>query len=267
MKYRDAYEYLNSFTDFEKLPGINYAVNMEGLTRVDLLMRLLGNPHTSFRSVVIAGTKGKGSVAAMVESVLREAGYVTGLYTSPHLHTFRERIRVGGEMIGPTEMGRLVEELRGAVEKIKALDEPTLVPSTYELATALAFLYFREEGVQLAVLEVGLGGRLDAVNIVKPLVSVITPISLDHMQVLGDTIELIAEEKAGIIKTGGEVIMAVQPEGAANVIRRVAAARRAHVSQVGQAVYVSTHHLPEVVSDERGIPVYQAFSLASETGD
>src|SRR5437867_2800551 len=112
MNYKEAYNYINSFTNYENLPGITYALEMDGLTRVDLLMRLLGKPQSSFRGIVIAGTKGKGSVAAMMESALREAGYVTGLYTSPHLHTFRERIRVNGEMIPPDEMARIVEHIK-----------------------------------------------------------------------------------------------------------------------------------------------------------
>jgi dihydrofolate synthase/folylpolyglutamate synthase len=227
-------------------------------------MRLLGTPQSSFKSVVIAGTKGKGSVAAMIESALREAGHVTGLYTSPHLHTFRERIRVGGEMISPEDMVRIVEELKPVVDKIKALEEPSLLPTTYELATAIAFLYFKEKGVEVAVLEVGLGGRLDAVNIVRPVASVITPVSLDHTEVLGDTIAAIAEEKAGIIKTSTPVVVAPQSEEAWEVIKRVAAAKRAPLRAVGTNVYISTHHLPEVVSDDAGVPVYQAFSLAYE---
>src|SRR5205814_7495178 len=155
-----------SFANYGRVPGANYALNSDGLARVQLLMRLLGSPQSSFKSVVIAGTKGKGSVAAMMSSVLHEAGHVTGLYTSPHLHTFRERIQVDGEMISPEDMARIVEEIKTSVEKIRSLGEPSLLPSYYELATAIAFVYFRERGVEIAVLEVGLGGRLDAVNII-----------------------------------------------------------------------------------------------------
>ena len=265
MNYKEAYAYLESFTNYEHTPGVNYALNLDNLTRVELLMRLLGNPERSFKSVVIAGTKGKGSVAAMLDSILREAGHVTGLYTSPHLHTFRERIRVGGEMIPPGEMARIVEEtVVPTVDKIKALDEPTLLPTYYEVATAIAFLYFQERGVQIAVLEVGLGGRLDAVNVTTPLVSVITPISLDHMQVLGNTVAEIAEEKAGIIKRGGRVISAPQSDDAMKVIARVASGNRARLDVISRDVYISTQHLPEVISDEEGVPLYQAFTLAFE---
>ena len=267
MNYREAYDYLNSFTNYENVPGITYALNMDGLTRVDVLMRLLGMPQDDFGSIVIAGTKGKGSVAAMIESALRNAGHVTGLYTSPHLHTFRERIRVNGEMISPQDVARLTEQLQPTVEKIKALGEPSLVPTTYELATALAFLYFKDRGVTLAVLEVGLGGRLDAVNITRPLVSVITPISLDHTQVLGDTVGQIAEEKAGIIKHSGRVISAPQPADAMSAILRIATGQKAHVDVVSRDIYISTHHLPEVVSDEQGVPIYQVFSVAFESSE
>lgn len=268
MNYRDAFGYINSFTNYEETPGVRYTRDMNNLTRVDLLMRLLGSPQSAFKSIVIAGSKGKGSTAAMVESVLRHAGLNIGLYTSPHLHTFRERIRVGGQLIPPEAIARLVKEkIKPAVDKIKSLEEPTLMPSTYELATGIAFLYFQENAVDVAVLEVGLGGRLDAVNITEPLVSVITSISKDHTQVLGDTLAQIAEEKAGIIKTGGTVITVPQDAEAMQVIQRVAQGQRARLEVVTNNVYVSTHHLPEVVSDSGGVPIYQVFTLAYEEND
>ena len=261
MKYRQAYEYLNSFTNFEQVPGINYAREMDGLDRVRLLMRLLGKPQASFKSLVVAGTKGKGSVAAMLSSMLREAGHLTGLYTSPHLHTFRERIQVDGELISPDEMARTVQKLKPAVEKIKALGVPELLPTTYELTTALAFLYFQERGVEVAVLEVGLGGRLDAVNVVEPVVSIITSISLDHTQVLGNTLEAIAKEKAGIIKPGGQVISAPQEPEVAAVIERVVEYQGAQLVTVGKEAYISTEQLPKLVSDDDALPAYQIFMV------
>jgi dihydrofolate synthase/folylpolyglutamate synthase len=264
MQYKEAFNYINSFTNYETTPGIGRDLNEAGLERVQLLLRLLGRPQNSFKSVVIAGTKGKGSVAAMIEAVVREAGYRTGLYTSPHLHTFRERIRVGGTMISPADMGRITERIVPSVEKIKALGDPGLLPTTYELATAIAFLYFQEQGVQYAVLEVGLGGRLDAVNVVTPVVSVITSISLDHMEVLGDTLEQIAAEKAGIIKPEGRVVSAPQQEEVMQVLTRVAEGQRARVTVIGREVYVGTGHLPEVVSDDEGVPVYQSFTVNFE---
>ncbi len=158
MRYQEAYKYINTFTNYEKVPGLNRDVSADELERVRLLLRLLGRPQNSFKSVVIAGTKGKGSVAAMLDSILREAGHRTALYTSPHLHTFRERIRVDGAMISPEDMARIVEKIEPVVERIRALGDPTLLPTTYELATAIAFTYFQEQQVELAVLEVGLGG-------------------------------------------------------------------------------------------------------------
>src|SRR5690242_15112734 len=133
MNYKEALRYLESFTDYEKTPGTNYAENMDNLTRPDLLLRLLGNPQDAFRSVVIAGTKGKGSTAAMIEQILREAGVVTGLYTSPHLETYRERIRVSGELISPADTARLVEQMQPVVEHIRSWGVESLLPTTYEL--------------------------------------------------------------------------------------------------------------------------------------
>jgi dihydrofolate synthase / folylpolyglutamate synthase len=265
MRYQEAYDYINTFTNYEKLPGLNSDVSSDELERVRLLLRLLGRPQNNFNSIVIAGTKGKGSVAAMLDSILREAGRRTGFYSSPHLHTFRERIRVGGEMISPADMARLVEKIQPIVEHIKALGDPTLVPTTYELATALAFLYFQENDIEIAVLEVGLGGRFDAVNVVEPLVSVITSISMDHMQVLGDSLTAIAGEKAGIIKPHGKVISAPQQEEAMKVINSVAEDRRAELMIVGREIYVGTGHLPEVLADEQGVPIYQVFTIGFES--
>lgn len=261
MSYKEAYDYINSFTNYEQVPGYNADLSADGLERVRLLLRLLGRPQNSFKSIVVAGTKGKGSVAAMLESVLRKAGYRTGLYTSPHLHTFRERIRISGAMIPAGDMARLTSQLQSGVERIKALGDPSLVPTTYELTTALAFLYFQDTGVQYAVLEVGLGGRLDAVNVVTPMVSVITSISLDHTQVLGDTLAKIAREKAGIIKPEGWVVSAPQDEEAVRVLAQVAADQRARLVVIGREIYVGTGQLPEVVSDSEGVPVYQTFLI------
>lgn len=266
MKYQEAYDYLNTFTNYEKVPGINYAQEMDGLDRVRLLMKLLGTPQKSFKSVVIAGTKGKGSVAAMLDSMIREGGYKSGLYTSPHLHTFRERMRVDGQMISPADMARIVESMQPTVEKIKSLGLPEMIPSTYELITALAFLYFEEQGVDVAVLEVGLGGRLDAVNVVEPIVSIITSISLDHTEVLGETTAAIAREKAGIIKHGGHVITAPQDPDAAAIIERTADFHQAQLITIGRETYISTDQLPMLISDEYGLPSHQIFMLGFEGG-
>jgi dihydrofolate synthase / folylpolyglutamate synthase len=261
MQYKEAFDYINSFTNYEQVPGLDRDLSEDGLERARLLLRLLGRPQNNFKSIIVAGTKGKGSTAAMIESVLRKAGYRTGLYTSPHLHTFRERIRVGSAMIPAGDMAHLTSQLQPVIEGIKALGDPSLLPTTYEIATALAFLYFKNQGVEYAVLEVGLGGRLDATNVVTPIVSVITSISLDHMEVLGDTLAKIASEKAGIIKPGGWVVSAPQEEEALQVLAQVATQQRARLVVIGREVYVGTGQLPEVVSDDTGVPVYQLFTV------
>ena len=264
MRYKEAYNWLNSFTNYEKVPGLQESLEEDGLERVRLLMRLLGRPYNSFKSILIAGTKGKGSVAAMLDSILRHNGQHVGFYSSPHLHTYRERIRVDGKMISAHDVARLVERLRPIVERIQNLGDPTLVPTTYELTTALAFLYFQEQEISVAVLEVGLGGRLDATNVVTPIASIITSISYDHTQVLGDTLGEIAFEKAGIIKPGGRVIVAPQEPEAMAMITYVAEQQGAEVIAVGRDAYISTDSLPKIVADEHGLPVYQVFTVGFE---
>ncbi|MEO6456750.1 MAG: folylpolyglutamate synthase/dihydrofolate synthase family protein [Chloroflexia bacterium] len=266
MRYNEAYDYINSFTNYEKTPGIKRDLNEDGLARTRHLIALLGDPHESFRSIVVAGTKGKGSVCAMLDSVLREGGYKVGLFTSPHLHTFRERIRVNGEMIPPADVARLVERIQPVVAQIQAGGDLSNVPTTYELATAIAFLYFQEAAIDLAVLEVGLGGRLDAVNITTPLVSVITSISLDHTEVLGNTIEEIAYEKSGIIKQGVNVVTSPQTQQAMAIINYIANHRKANLKVVGREVFLSSGNLPEVRLDEHGVPTNQTFTIAYEEG-
>lgn len=178
-----------------------------GLDNTKKLLRFLGHPQESFRSVLIAGTNGKGSVAAFSESVLRTAGYKTGLYTSPHLVRIEERIRVNGKEISPETFARLTHTVKEAIDQLHAgvsrdghrikLD---IHPTFFEIVTVIAFLYFAESQVEIAILEVGLGGRLDATNVVNPIVSVITSVSYDHQAYLGNRLEAIAAEKAGIIK-------------------------------------------------------------------
>jgi len=186
--YEDALAYCYSFTDYEKKTSYLYAPERFDLSRVQDLLDRLGNPHHRFQSVHIAGTKGKGSTAAMMAAVLTAAGFRTGLYTSPHLHTFCERIRVGSRMIAREEVTQLVRELVPAVEAVPEL-------TTFEIMTALGFLHFARQGIEFAVVEVGLGGRLDATNVIEPRVAAITSLSLDHTQILGDTLAAIAGEK------------------------------------------------------------------------
>ena len=231
MNYQEALAYLYSLSDFERGGPFSHAPE-ENLPREARLLAALGNPQQRYNCTLIAGTKGKGSTAAYIERVLREAGLRTGLYTQPDLHTFRERMRVNGRLISEAEVAELVTELRAAVEQIERLHEfsPYI---TYEVATALALLYFARQRVEHAVLEVGLGGRLDATNVTQPLVSVIASISYDHMQILGNTLTEIATEKAGIIKTGGIVVTSAQSPEALLAIAGVAQARQAKLVRVG----------------------------------
>jgi len=174
------------------------------LSNISHLMAELDRPHEHFPSIHIAGTNGKGSTAHLLSAAFQMNGYRTGLYTSPHYRDFRERIRVDGEMIDKPFMLRFMNEHFGLIESLK--------PSYFELSVALAFHYFRERKVDIAIIEVGLGGRLDSTNIITPLLSVITNISLDHTQTLGDTLEAIAVEKAGIIKPGIPVLIGEKQE-------------------------------------------------------
>jgi dihydrofolate synthase / folylpolyglutamate synthase len=233
MNYQEALAYLYSLSDFER--GGPFSRNPEeNLPREARLLEALGNPQQDYTSTLIAGTKGKGSTAAFIERVLREAGLRTGLYTQPDLHTFRERIRVNGRLISEEEVAQLMQEVRAAVEEIEQRHEfsPFI---TYEVATTLALLYFSRQHVDHAVLEVGLGGRLDATNVTQPLVSVITSISYDHMQILGNTLTEIATEKAGIIKPHGLVVTSVQTVEALLAIAAAVERQQARLIRVGPA--------------------------------
>jgi dihydrofolate synthase/folylpolyglutamate synthase len=200
-----------------------------GLSLTIALLGALGDPHQAFRVVHVGGTNGKGSTAAMVASVLAAQGYRVGLYTSPHLVDFTERIRINGAPISPERVGELTEAIRHAAGT--RLMEP---PTFFEATTALAFLHFAEQGVQYAVVEVGMGGRFDATNVLTPLVSVITTIGLDHQEYLGDTPEAIAREKAGIVKRGVPVVTGRLGAGPLRVIRAAASDRLAPCLSLGE---------------------------------
>jgi len=210
-EYDSALEFLYSFVDYER--DKNWAYNREhfNLDRIRQLLDALGGPHRSGWFVHVAGTNGKGSVAAMIARALRFAGLKTGLYTSPHLVTFRERIRVDGRMISHEDTISAVSRLRKAQEGIEGL-------TFFDVWTALAFDHFARESCDAAVIEVGMGGRLDSTNVVKPAVSVITPISIDHRGKLGTTITEVAREKVGIIKPGIPVVSAEQHTDAVDVV-------------------------------------------------
>jgi dihydrofolate synthase/folylpolyglutamate synthase len=227
--YNKALDYLYSFVDYS-LKHISELAKAEfNLDRMFALLEELGDPHMKYPIIHVAGTKGKGSVCALCASALQAAGYKVGLYTSPHLLDYTERIQVNGEPISHEQLVKLVEEVKPAVAKIPKL-------TTFEITTAIGFLAFAKQSVEAAVIEVGLGGRLDATNIVTPNVSVITSLSYDHMAVLGDTLAKIAGEKAGIIKEGIPVVSSPQKEEALQVLERVAKERNSPFTLVGKDV-------------------------------
>ncbi|TKJ31042.1 MAG: bifunctional folylpolyglutamate synthase/dihydrofolate synthase [Chloroflexi bacterium B3_Chlor] len=225
--YQEALDYIYSFVDQEKLTPDQYVPRRFDLENMKRLLSMLGNPHLTLRAVHVAGTKGKGSTCAMMASILQAAGYRVGLFTQPHLHTFRERIRIDERLMSE-------EDLIAALERQKPFIEQLSDPSTFEIMTALAFQYFAEQEVDLAVVETGLGGRLDTTNVIEPMVSVITSISYDHTYILGDTLEQIASEKAGIIKNGKPVVCAPQRAVAEQVIVEVCRQRRAPLVLLGR---------------------------------
>jgi dihydrofolate synthase/folylpolyglutamate synthase len=232
MNYQSALDYVLSFADYER--ASRSAVVFD-LRRMEMLLERMGNPQAGAVPVQVAGTKGKGSTAAMIASILSASGYKTGLYTSPHLHSFTERVKVDGVPISEDEFARLVAAMKPQVEAVNefgAFGELT----TFELLTALAFAYFKGRGVAFQVLETGLGGRLDATNVVQAGICVITSISYDHTEVLGDTLAQIATEKAGIIKPGSTVISSPQPPEAMAVIEGVCRERGVKLVRVGRDI-------------------------------
>lgn len=205
-----------------------------GLERMIQLMERLGNPHLDFKSVHIAGTNGKGSTAALISSVLSKAGYKTGLYTSPHLERFSERIIIDGDEISEGDIDAISDKVKAAARSLPA-GEPTY----FEFTTAMAFVYFANEDVDIAIIETGLGGRLDATNIISPLVSVITPVALDHAEYLGSTIEEVAAEKGGIIKEGVPIVIGKQDIAATKVLATIAAEKGAKTFLFGSDFILS----------------------------
>ncbi len=229
IKYNLALDYLYSFVDYSLKHASELAKADFNLDRMRALMVELGKPQDGYPIIHVAGTKGKGSVSALCASALSAAGYKTGLYTSPHLQDYTERIQVNGQPISHADLSALVDEIKPAVAKVPYL-------TTFEITTALGFLYFARQGCDVAVIEVGLGGRLDATNIVTPRVSVITSLSLDHTLVLGDTLAQIAGEKAGIIKDGVAVVSSPQKEEALEVLVNIAKERGCDFTLVGRDV-------------------------------
>jgi len=241
--YQETIDYLFAqLPMFQRIGASAYKPNLDNTIK---LLSGLNNPETKFKSIHVAGTNGKGSTSHMLASVFQAAGYKTGLYTSPHLKDFRERIKINGACIPEQNVVDFVEKNRPFFEEIK--------PSFFEMTVALAFDHFAKEQVDIAIIEVGMGGRLDSTNVITPLFSVITNISMDHMEFLGDTLEKIAGEKAGIIKPGIPVIIGETHKRTAPVFLEIAQQNR---SEITFADGVETRHalsLQNVDCDLKGI--------------
>lgn len=221
MNYQQAIKYLHSLGRF----GMHF-----GLERMEKMMEYLGNPHKKLTVIHITGTNGKGSTAMMAGSILRKAGYKTGVYTSPHLDDFRERIQINGKFISKRDVARLTQKIKPIVKK--TLAETGSSATFFEVVTATALKYFFDKGVDYLVLEVGLGGRLDATNVVNSKVSIITNVDYEHTDVLGDSLTSIAKEKGGIIKNGAYVITSETKKEVLDVLGRICKEKNARLFQI-----------------------------------
>jgi len=252
MTYREALKYLDSFINFERLDGYNYKTSFK-LERMKRLAALLGDPQRAVPSIHIAGSKGKGSTASYVHSMLTSAGFKTALYTSPHLVSFRERIKIKDELISEEDLAHILGRIKITIESSMKDERPTF----FEIYTAIAYIYFKEKKSDFAVYEVGLGGRLDATNLIEPLVSAITPLSYEHTDKLGDTLEEIAKEKCGIIKDGSICVSAPQEEEALKVIENICRERNSRLILIGRDI-----KFKELASDENS----NTFDLSTPSG-
>lgn len=233
MDYKESVDYIFGHTNYEMIPRVPHIEANYDLRRVYELLERLGNPHQKAKSLHITGTNGKGSTSAMLASVLTASGYLTGLYTSPHLHTMRERFTVDGRMITEAEVEKIMTRIRPEIEAVdKKANYGKL--TVFEILTTLSFAYFAEKKCQFQVMEVGMGGRFDATNVIQPEVCLLTSISLDHTEVLGDTLAKIAAEKSGIIKPGCTVVSHPQAEEADKVIRETCREKGVNLIRVGK---------------------------------
>jgi len=235
--YKQAEEFLLQTIDYEKLTQYKYDTSTFDLKRMEEMMCSVGDPHTKRKTIHITGTKGKGSTAIIVSSILSRLGLKTGLFTSPHLTYLGERMKVNDKTISQETFVQLMNMLKPYIDKITA-ETPILMPTFFEIVTAIAFLYFEREKTDISVMEVGMGGRLDSTNIILPEVSVITPVGYDHTDRLGKTLDKIAFEKAGIIKEGIPVISSIQEPDALAVISKTCNEKRSLLYLVGQDILI-----------------------------
>ncbi|WP_392486677.1 bifunctional folylpolyglutamate synthase/dihydrofolate synthase [Haloimpatiens sp. FM7315] len=223
MDYKEVMDYVNNTARF----GSNL-----GLERTFKLLQKLGNPHEKLKCIHIAGTNGKGSTSAMVSEILKTSGYKVGLYISPYIEDFEERMQVNGENISKEDLTNLISRVKTAVDELIAMGYEH--PTQFEIITCGMFLYFYEKKVDYAVIEVGLGGRLDSTNVIKPILSIIASISFDHMKILGDTLEKIATEKAGIIKEGVPLVLYPEEPQAQKVIEKICREKNSEIIKVSK---------------------------------
>jgi dihydrofolate synthase/folylpolyglutamate synthase len=239
MTYSQTIDYL--FTKLPMFSRIGSAAFKKDLTNIKLLCDHLGNPENQFKSIHVGGTNGKGSTSHMLASILQTAGYKTGLYTSPHLYDFRERIKIDGHLVTEEFVIAFVDKIQPLIEEIQ--------PSFFEITVAMAFTYFAQQKVEIAIIEVGLGGRLDSTNIITPIISVITNIGWDHMNMLGNSLEQIATEKAGIIKFSVPVVIGEKSTSTQPVFERIAKAQKAPVYFAQDHFKVHSFHLKPALLD------------------
>ncbi|MFM9006773.1 MAG: bifunctional folylpolyglutamate synthase/dihydrofolate synthase [Flavobacteriales bacterium] len=258
MNYPQTLEYL--YSQLPMFHRVGPAAYKPGLDNTWALLKLVGNPHEGLKTVHVAGTNGKGSTSHLIAASLQEAGYKTGLYTSPHLKDFRERIRINGIMIPEEEVSMFVNEYHQAWESIQ--------PSFFEITVAMCFWFFQREKVDIVVIETGLGGRLDSTNVIDPEVAVITNIGYDHMNLLGDTIELIASEKAGIIKTNRPVVLGAMRKEAHEVMMQKAKAQNAPCidSSIIAERHVPASSLKGIYQQENRATAYMALRTLAALG-
>lgn len=241
MNYEEAMKYIINTAKF----GSNY-----GLSRTEKILELLGNPHKKLKCIHIAGTNGKGSTTAMLSAILQEAGYKVGMFTSPYLEEFEERIQINGKNISKEKLSEVITEVSIVVDKVINLGYEQ--PTEFEIITCAAFLYFYKEGIDYGVIEVGLGGRLDSTNVIIPILSMITSISYDHINILGDTIEKITYEKAGIIKDGIPVVLYPQGKISERIIEEICIAHNSKLIKVLQSSgkFIDEKLVDESISEE-----------------